>query len=141
MKALALTLISASLASTAFYLVYSGGVHIYIVTGDGAHHIGAQLTDNSQPSTQPIGPAPTSSPASESNVLAESRDLDTGNGGSAKSSETSHDQNAKSDEATSASNDEIAASDNPESHRKRFHRRRYRRYYYRRYNECTCPSG
>ena len=138
MKVLALVL-SALLASTAFYLIYSGGIHIYVVTGDGAHHIGAQLTDNSQPG----GLASTSSPASEANVSAESKDSGTGTGGSPKPSDTSHDQNAKSDEARGRGNDEIAASKNSES-RKRFHHRRYRRYYrpyyYRRYNDCTCPS-
>jgi hypothetical protein len=144
MKILAL-IISALLASSVVYFFYSGGVHIYIVTGDGAHHIGAHLTDNSQPSSQPGGTASTTSSPSESNVSTESKELGTGSGGSPKGSDTSLDHNAKSDEATATRKDAITASVNSESRKKRFHHRRYRRYYrpyyYRRYNDCTCPTG
>lgn len=138
MKILAL-IISALLTSSVFYFFYSGGIHIYIVTGDGAHHIGAHLTDNSQSSSQPGGPISTSSPSTES------KELGTGSADSPKGTDTSRDHNAKRDEATPTRMDATATSDNSESHKQRFHHRRYRRYYsphyYRRYNDCTCPTG
>lgn len=140
MKILA-TIISTLLAGSVLYFFYSGGVHIYIVTGDGAHHIGAHLTDNSQPSNPPS----MSSSPSESNVSTQSRELGSASDDSPKGSDTFHNHNAEGDEDTATRKAAIAASVKSRSRKKGFNHRRYRRYYrpyyYRRYNDCTCPTG
>ena len=138
MKALVITFISAILAGTAVYLCYSGGVHIYIVTGDGAHHIGAQLTDNSQPSSPP-----TLVPGSgEARQSSDSKDSGVGSGGAPNTNNELRAEKTTSAAATTGGNNENSASDSSESKPKRVRRRRHRiRYRYNPYNECTCPPG